>query len=135
MKSVIKFILVLLTFSLASWNVPTFAQSSPSLTCRVNGGVTRAGICLSKYAAGSYSVANILNIEPGNYSIQWNTPVASSCSSNSNICIYSVAAGNNDVDLTTTAVVTNLNTGSVSSFSVIFYQQATCGGPGNYYYC
>lgn len=135
MKSFTKLFFIALSLSAASWNLPTFAQSSPSLTCRANGGVTRAGICLSKYAAGAYSVANIMNIEPGNYSIQWNTPVASNCSSNSNICIYSVPAGNTDVDYTTTAVVTNLNTGSVSTFSVVFYQQATCGGPGQYYYC
>jgi hypothetical protein len=135
MKSVIKFILVLLTFSLAAWNVPTFAQSSPSLACRVNGNTAHTGFCSSSYAAGTYSVANVLTLGAGNFSVQWNSPVAGNCANNSTICIYSVGATQNETERTTSAVVTNLNTGVVYTVSAVFLSQATCGGPGNYYYC
>lgn len=141
MKSAIKFILVLLTVSLASLSVPAFAKSSPSVSCRVNGNTHYTGFCTSSAAAPSYSVANLLNLGPGNFAVQWNSPVPGNCANNSTICIYSVGAINNETEYTTSATITNLDTGAVFTASATFLSQATCYEPpfgqqrGYWFYC
>jgi hypothetical protein len=141
MKSVIKLIFIALSLPVISWSLPTYAQSSPSVSCRVNGNTAYTGFCTSSAAAASYSIANLLNLGPGNFAVQWNSPVPGNCANNSTICIYSVGATANETEYTTSATITNLDTGAVSVASATFLSQATCYQPpfgqqrGYWFYC
>jgi hypothetical protein len=106
--------------------LPSSAQTSQDLSCRVNGGTTRASYCFAESAAAGYSVANVLNLAPGNYVIEWITPIAGACAPNNTVCVYGVQATNSDQDYVTSAIVTNLDSGTTTELSANFYAQATC---------
>jgi hypothetical protein len=128
MKTYIKIVAVALALLANCWATPSFAQSA-SLACRVNGGAERPNYCFASVPATGYSVANLLNLAAGDYSIEWITPISGACAPNSYICVYGVGADNNDQNYITRAIVTNLNNGVVSELSSTFYAQATCTTP------
>jgi hypothetical protein len=140
MKIIMKVTLLVLGLFVNSLTMSASAQSS-TVSCRVNGNTPHTGFCTSSAAAQAYSVANILNLAAGNFSVHWNSPVAGNCANNSTVCVYSVNAVQNQTDYTTTAVITNLDTGVVTMASAIFHSQATCYEPpfgqrrGYWYYC
>jgi hypothetical protein len=140
MKIVMSVMLIVLGLLINILAMSASAQSS-TVSCRVNGNTPHTGFCTSSAAAQAYSVANILNLGPGNFSVHWNSPAVGNCTNNSTVCIYSVNAVQNQTDYTTTAVITNLDTGAVTTASAIFHSQATCYEPpfllrrGYWYYC
>jgi hypothetical protein len=135
MKTAIGIMSAMLMFTVNTAPTPVFAQSSASLTCRINGGPTRTGFCLPPFASGSYSVVNIVNPGSGNFSIQWSTSAPASCAPNSTFCIFSVPAALVDQQLATNATVTNLTTGAVSTVSATAFIPATCNNGSGWYYC
>jgi hypothetical protein len=138
MKTVSKLIAFTLILFANLWAAPAFAQSAPTLSCRVNGNAEHVGFCTSSLAASFYSVANVLDTGPGNFAIQWNV---SGCPNNSKVCVYGVGATQAENQYTTVAWVTNLDSGVTSTVSAVFFSQATCYQPpieqrrGYWFYC